>query len=233
MIKGRRVKVAQENEEKITKAKPPKAVYPSFVSAPLIYQQIDNPYNAKESDELIKQMLRAVEQGAAAGHSGINVKTENILCLIAYSGSAFSLSRCIYKLPPATRACLNSIWLNKKWNCINKRCGQCLKPNTLGDCTLCVIPILHDLSADEWLKRKCKVCHKNKPFNNALLCGSGECMLKFIMVTKPVAIPLVGWLRNKRCVVGTIAIQWTNYDLLQRSFASRSNSSEFEVYYSV
>ena len=225
MLRSKRAKIGEEDEEKPTKYKPTKSAHPTFVNAPLIYQHIDNPHNAKRSDQLLHEMIELAPEGR-----GGDMNTEEPLCLISYSGTAWELSECIYRLAPITRACLDSVWLAKKWNCINKRCRKCLKPNAYGDCVSCVIPILHNLSTTEWLKYRCKVCHKKKTFYNALLCGSGECMMKFIMLTKPTLIPLLGWVKNERCVAATITICWTNYDPLQSGFATKEKTPKCEFY---
>ena len=225
MLKWKRQKKAEENEEKIVKPKPPKTSHPAFVNAPLIYQHIDSPYNAKRSDQLLHEMIERASEGR-----GGEMNTIEPLFLCSYSGTAWELSECIYRLAPVTRACIDSVWLAKKWNCINKRCRKCFKPVAEGDCQECVIPILTNLTTDEWLKERCKVCQKKKQFHNSLLCGGGECMMKFVMITKPTLIPLIGWVNNERCVAATITICWTNYDPLQSGFATKEKTATCEVH---
>ena len=180
------------------------ATYPAFIHAPMIYQYIDEQHNAARADQIISEMIARMANG-----QGGSDDTTSVLFLMGYGYRAEALDDCIYKLSPLTRSCLDHIWSPKAWYCINKRCRKCMKPAVTGDCVECVIPILAGLSTSEWLKTKCKVCHQEKS-RNSLLCGRGGCFLKYVMVTKPPIIPIIGWVNNCKCVAGTIRIGWAN-----------------------
>ena len=41
-------------------------------------------------------------------------------------------------------------------------------------------------------KKRCMICHAEKKYVNALLCGGVFCMMKLVSITKPKEFPILG-----------------------------------------
>ena len=79
----------------------------------------------------------------------------------------------LYTLNTGTRCCMSS-----EWNNIYNRCRKCFRPNHQGNCEKCFIPTkIYNLTEEAWRKKRCIICHAEKKYVNALLCGGVFCIL--------------------------------------------------------
>ena len=80
-----------------------------------------------------------------------------------------------------------------RWNNIYNRCRKCFRPNHQGNCEKCFIPSkIYHLTEEAWRKKRCMICHAEKKYVIALLCGGVFCMMKFVSITKPKEFPILG-----------------------------------------
>ena len=207
-MKKVRRKQAIENDD--TEPKEPRSLtsHPAVVKAPMIYEHIDDPHNAERSDRMLEQAI--VELAVGTSKKTTDYAMFNRIYRLGMRSSILHI-RAKYPYKSVPRSSVPRSSVGEQEMELHQQALQDM-PTAQGDCIECVIPILYGFIINEWLIKCCKVCHGKKPYRNAFLCGSGRCMLKFIMATKPTNIPVVGWVSKLKLVAATITINWINYD---------------------